>query len=59
MPDLVNKVGTKKRKAAVCRADVDAILHMRSTNRVSKERHEHPPLKSEEDDDNEEEKRTT
>lgn len=62
LPNLVNKAGTKKRKTAVCRPDVDAILHMRSTNRVStptKERHEQPPLKSEEDDDNEEEKRTT
>lgn len=62
LPNLVNKAGTKKRKIAVCRPDVDAILHMRSTNRVStqiKERHEQPPLKSEEDDDNEEEKMTT
>lgn len=60
LPNLVNKAGTKKRKTAVSQPDVDANLHMRSTNRVStriKERHEQPPLKSEEDDDNEEEKK--
>lgn len=50
-----------ERKNVVCRADVDATLHMRSTNHVYmrlKERYEQP-LKSEEEDDNEEEKRTT